>query len=106
MSIPVERRDRVLREALRHYLEFEAFCTQYGKYIVEHKGVEISFIDLQGLLKNLSPRKMQAVWLNVVVDMKQREVAEIMGIRTVTVGQYVESAIAQLVDQYFAEEQS
>ena len=75
-------------------------------YVIEHKGVEISFVDLQGLLKGLSPRKMQAVELNVIHDMKQREVAEIMGIRTVTVGQYVDAAIQQLVDQYFAEEQS
>lgn len=106
MSIPVERRDRVLREVLRHYLEFEAYCAQSGKYVIEHKGVEISFSDLKGILKTLSPRKMQAVWLNVVMDMKQREVAEIMGIRTVTVGQYVDDSVTQLVEIYFAEEQS
>lgn len=104
MPISVDRKDRILREVLRHYLEFETFCAQYGKYVIEHKGVQISFIDLKDILKTISPRKMEAVRLNVIYDMKQREVAEIMGIRTVTVGQYVDAAICQIADAYFAEE--
>lgn len=37
----------------------------------------------------------------MVQDMKQREVADIMGITTVSVGQYVEAAVMQLAEEYF-----
>lgn len=37
----------------------------------------------------------------MVQDMKQREVADIMGITTVSVGQYVEAAVMQLAQEYF-----
>jgi predicted transcriptional regulator len=36
--------------------------------------------------------------------MKQKDVADVMGITTVSVGQYVESGFAQIAKEYFAEE--
>lgn len=76
---------------------------QSGSYEIEYAGLTISFLDLQGVLKRLSARKKQAVWMNVVLDMKQKDVARIMGIRTVTVGQYVDQGMLQICDFYFAE---
>lgn len=103
-AISADRKDRILREVLRNYLEFEAYCSQSGSYIIEHKGVMLSFSDLKKLLADLSPRKKQAIWYNVILSFKQWETAEKMGIKTGTVGQYVDSALEQLVDRYFAEE--
>jgi DNA-directed RNA polymerase specialized sigma24 family protein len=117
---------RVLREVYRHYLEFRDLVSlpehdgqggygnsdgviQYG-YWVEPEGgdrrrvlVTLSFWDLQGALKNLSPRKREAVFHNVILDKKQKDVAEIMEITTVSVGQYVEQAMLQLSKDYFSE---
>lgn len=64
--------------------------------------VTLSFWDLQGALKHLSPRKREAVFYNVILDKRQRDVAEIMSITTVSVGQYVEQAMLQLSETYFA----
>lgn len=64
--------------------------------------VTLSFWDLQGALKDLSPRKREAVFYNVILDKKQKDVAAIMGITTVSVGQYVEQAMIQLSEKYFA----
>ncbi len=71
--------------------------------IVKTVRVTLSFWDLQGALKNLSPRKREAVFYNVILDKKQKDVAEIMGITTVSVGQYVEQAMIQLSEAYFSE---
>ena len=60
--------------------------------------------DLQGALKNLSARKREAVYYNVILDKKQKDVADIMGITTVSVGQYVEQAMMQLAEEYFAKD--
>jgi len=54
----------------------------------------------------LSPRKREAVWFNVILDQKQRDVAKKMEITTVSVGQYVEQAMLQLSEHYFADESS
>lgn len=102
-SMTTEKRHRVLREVLRHFLTFEDWCKQNGQYQIEHAGLTLSFLDLQDCLQGLSERKMQAVWMNVVLDMKQKDVADIMGIRTVTVGQYVDQAFQQIAVQYFSE---
>ena len=109
---------RILREVLRHYLEYRDYVAQHGgDGVIEHGywvhnedgtktkvAVTISFWDLFYGLKELSPRKREAVWYNVIQDKLQREVAEIMGITTVSVGQYVEQAMIQLSERYFAEE--
>lgn len=113
---------RVLREILRHYPEFEQYVADSGKHVIDHGywiynedgtknrkvHLSISFWDLKkGLTEDgiLSKRKRQAVMLNVVKDMKQRDVADIMGITTVSVGQYVEQAVSQLAEQYFTKEE-
>src|SRR3954467_1395880 len=107
---------RVLREVYRHYLEFRQYVSDTGNHVIEHGyflynddgsikqkiGVTISFWDLFHGLKYLSPRKREAVWYNVILDQKQRDVATKMQITTVSVGQYVEQAMLQLSERYFA----
>lgn len=106
---------RVLREVYRHYLEFRDLFESNGTHVIDHgyfvddeNGVRkkitlsISLWDLQNGLKELSPRKREAVFYNVILDKKQKEVAEIMNITTVSVGQYVEQAMLQLSERYFA----
>lgn len=66
--------------------------------------LSISFWDLQGMLKKLSPRKREAVFYNVILDQRQKDVAAIMGITTVSVGQYVDQAMLQLVEEYFGDD--
>lgn len=129
---------RILREVLKHYLEFRDIVTspeqqatgQAGKnrsvgnsrgtdgvidytYSVRREdgsidkiSLSISFWDLQGLLQKLSPRKREAVFYNVILDKKQKDVAEIMGITTVSVGQYVDQAMLQLQKGYFGDDES
>lgn len=112
---------RILREIYRHYTELKAFVTAYGgdkmithSYIVyddngEAVGkdtIDISFWDLHNSLEVLSDRKREAVHLNVILDWKQKDVAEKMGITTVSVGQYVEQAMLQLAKIYFVEDES
>lgn len=65
--------------------------------------VSFSFWDLHRGLKELAPRKREALFHNVIEDRKQKDVAQKMGITTVTVGQYVEHAFRQLVDQHLLE---
>jgi DNA-directed RNA polymerase specialized sigma24 family protein len=116
---------RVLREVYRHYLEFRDYVSSTGNHVIEHGywvydennldsaghpkktrvQIRISFWDLFEGLKDLSPRKREAVWYNVILDQKQRDVAKKMAITTVSVGQYVEQAMLQLSDRYFAEDQ-
>lgn len=76
-----------------------------GENIVDRQTVSISFWDLHRGIKDLSPRKREALWYNVILDWRQRDVAERMGITTVSVGQYVEQAVIQLADIYFVEEE-
>lgn len=113
-----EPQHRILREVYRHYLEFKSFVAATGKHVIEHgywvtddEGnkikhvkVTLSFWDLHNALEELSPRKREAVYYNVILDKKQKDVAEIMKITTVSVGQYVDQAFIQLAKRYFAEE--
>lgn len=55
-----------------------------------------NFWDLHRGLKELAPRKREAIFYNVIYDLKQKDVAKEMGITTVTVGQYVEHGMKQL----------
>lgn len=110
-------RHRILREIYRHYLEFRQYVSDTGNHVIDHGyfiynedgeiqervSVSISFWDLFHGLKDLSPRKREAVWYNVILDQKQRDVAKHMNITTVSVGQYVEQAMLQLSKRYFAE---
>jgi DNA-directed RNA polymerase specialized sigma24 family protein len=111
---------RVLREVYRHYDEFRELVANDGRkhvlehgYFVEdpetgerrHVHLSISFWDLKRDLNRLSDRKREAFEYNVIQDMKQKDVAEIMGITTVSVGQYVEAACEQLAQSFFTEEE-
>lgn len=109
---------RILREIFRHYPEYRDLVSATGESVIDHGyfvyeedgttikekvAVTISFWDLHGGLRFLSKRKREAVFYNVILDWKQRDVAEKMGITTVSVGQYVEQACLQLARTYFAE---
>jgi DNA-directed RNA polymerase specialized sigma24 family protein len=111
---------RVLREVYRHYLEFRQLVAQDGRnHVLEHgyfienpdtgerrkATLSLSFWDLRNDVNKLSDRKKEAFFYNVICDMKQRDVAERMGITTVSVGQYVEAACEQLAQRYFTEEE-
>lgn len=108
---------RVLREILRHYTEFREHVGSTGDHVIRHGykvypedgepykvTVTISFWDLHRGIKDLSPRKREALYFNVIRDERQRDVADRMGITTVSVGQYVEQACLQLAEEYFQEE--
>lgn len=109
---------RILREIYRHYTEYREYVSSTGQSVIEHgyfvyneDGTvkerichTLSFWDLHGGLRKLSARKREAVFYNVILDWKQRDVAKRMGITTVSVGQYVEQAMQQLAIDYFAEE--
>jgi DNA-directed RNA polymerase specialized sigma24 family protein len=110
---------RILREIFRHYTELKAFVTAYGgdslishSYIVYDEDgeavgkedIDISFWDLHDALNVLSDRKREAVYYNVILDWKQKDVAEKMQITTVSVGQYVEQAVLQLAKHYWPED--
>lgn len=101
---PIEHRHRILREVIRNYTVFESYCSQHGVYEVTHKGITINFLDLQKCLTRLSKRKKEAVYYNVIEDMKQKDVAAVMGITTVSVGQYVEQACLQVAKELWPEE--
>jgi hypothetical protein len=108
---------RILREVYRHYYEFEALFQSQGVHTIDHGvtvngefyPITLSFFDLRDGLRPqseggvLSDRKLQAVMLNVIRDMKQADAAALMGITTVSVGQYVEHACEQLAKTYFPE---
>jgi DNA-directed RNA polymerase specialized sigma24 family protein len=108
---------RILREIYRHYSEFRDYVSSTGKHVIEYSqpiydeeghierkiDVTISFWDLHEGLKDLAPRKKEAMFYNVILDWKQKDVAEKMGITTVSVGQYVEQACRSLAQRYFAE---
>lgn len=111
-----EPRHRILREVYRHYIEFRDYFQSTGESVIahgywvqdesgeqRHVRIEISFWDLFYGLKDLSPRKREAVFYNVILDKKQKEVSKIMNITTVSVGQYVDQAFLQLAERYFAE---
>jgi DNA-directed RNA polymerase specialized sigma24 family protein len=123
--LTADQRHLILREAYRNYLTFEQYVTDTGKDVIEYAipvskesdewvPIAISFTDLQRALKVfnnelrqegtvLSKRKEQAFYLNVIRDMKQKEVAELMKITTVSVGQYVDQGMLQLAEYYFGE---
>jgi DNA-directed RNA polymerase specialized sigma24 family protein len=115
---PIERH-KILREVFRHYLEFEDWVSATGNSVIDHGYfiydpedetkivakvlVTISFWDLHDALHRVAERKREAVYYNVIRDMKQKDVAEIMGITTVSVGQYVKQAMIQMAKEYFGE---
>lgn len=110
---------RLLREIYRNYLRYRTYVADTGIHVIEHGyytyeddgetiknhyNATISFWDLHRGVKDLSERKKEAFLYNVIFDMKQVDVAAIMGITTVSVGQYVEQAMLSLSKEYFAVE--
>ena len=112
-------RHKILREVFRHYIEFQDWVSATGESVIEHGYfiydeddedkivgkvlVTISFWDLHDSLQRVADRKKEAVYYNVIRDMKQKDVAEIMGITTVSVGQYVKQAMIQMSEDYFGD---
>ena len=87
---------RVLRNTLNNYLKFESWCSQDGNYELKRGHIRINFSDLKKCLEGLPPRKMQALWLNVICDKSQHDVAREMGIAPGSVGQYVDHAMREV----------
>jgi DNA-directed RNA polymerase specialized sigma subunit len=52
-------------------------------------------------IKELAPRKREALFWNIICDQKQKDVADRMGITTVSVGQYCQAACEQLIEHHF-----
>jgi FixJ family two-component response regulator len=100
MTTVIEK-DKVLREAYRNYHQLQQYVQATGNHCLTYKGLTISFYDLDKNINKLSPRKKEAFYLNVIIDMKQKDVAERMGITCVSVGQYVAQACSQLAELYF-----
>lgn len=86
----------------------------YGYYIYDEEGdkkekieITLSFWDLLGCLRPqskgglLSDRKREAIFYNVILDKKQQDVADIMNITPVTVGQYVEQGCMHIAEKLF-----
>lgn len=118
---------KILRDIYRHYLEYRDLVTspqldatggvrasdgviEHGYFIYNEDGsikekrhLTLSFWDLHDALPKLSERKREAVFYNVILDWRQVDVAERMGITTVSVGQYVDQAMQQLAKTYFVE---
>jgi predicted DNA-binding protein (UPF0251 family) len=123
---------KILREAYRNFLTWRDIITypedSEPPYTItyrvpkdkdsnEYVPVTISFVDLARALKSyegelksegtvLSARKEQAFFLNVLRDLRQKDVAEIMGISMVSVGQYVDQGMLKLCKYYFGEEEN
>jgi DNA-directed RNA polymerase specialized sigma24 family protein len=66
--------------------------------------ISVSFIDLKEGVEDLPPRKKEAFFYRVILDKKQREVADIMQISMVSVGQYVKDSLIKLSKHYFGED--
>jgi len=119
----------VVREATRNFHTWQAYVSQTGVHVLRgettDRGViEMHFYDVQRIVSaytpdgwkhgypqfpeddpfKLSERKKEAVYYNVIQDLKQKDVAEIMGITTVSVGQYVESGFLQITNHLFGPE--
>lgn len=96
---------KIVRELYRHYIDFKDYCTAYGKDFISYGPVTLNVVDLQRGVSELPLRQREAFFYNVILDMKQKHVEDIMGITTVSVGQYVQSACEALAHSYFDEDE-
>lgn len=129
-GLTADKQSTILREAYRNYLSWRDLIVypedRDPPYTITYEvpkeegsdeivPVTISFLDLERALKQfkegaqregtvLSKRKEEAFYLHVIRDMLQRDVAEHMGITTVSVGQYVKDGMQQLCKYYFGED--
>lgn len=94
----------VIKEMYRNRDSIKDFREFSGKDVIEYKGylMAASELDLMNL-KILAQREREAFFLNVVLDLKQQDTADIMGISTVSVGQYVVTASQKLCRLHFPE---
>lgn len=63
--------------------------------------MSFSFWDLHRGINDLPPRKKEALFYNIILDKKQKEVAEIMKISPVSAGQYCDLALKSIVNQFY-----
>lgn len=74
---------------------------------IELNDIELNYFDLMAALRSIRDtvpeRKRQAFWLNVILDMKQKDVADKLQVSPVTVGQHVTSVCKALEEAYFAD---
>jgi len=94
----------IIRETLRHYREFRELMASDAIDSITACGVTISLWDLDRHLDTLSPRKREALTLNIILDLSQREAARRMRVSVPTVGMYVRAACAQIARRYFADD--
>jgi hypothetical protein len=91
--------------ANKEHEALEMHCV-YCDCEMKRVSIGFNFWDLHRGLKDLAPRKREALFYNVIMDLKQKDVAKKMGITTVTVGQYVEHAFRQLVNSHLITEEN
>lgn len=110
-------RHKILKEVYRHYFDFKDYVARTGQDVInyavetepgsmEYVPISISFSDLENSMSginDLAPRKKEAFVYHILQDLKQKEVGQKMGITTVSVGQYVDAAVAQLSKGYFSD---
>jgi hypothetical protein len=93
---------RTNKDATKEHKAVEMECVYCGGKM-RRVTVGFSFWDLHRGLKELAPRKREALFYNVIMDLKQRDTGAIMGITTMTVGAYVKMAFKTLARQHFIE---
>lgn len=87
----------IVKQSLRRQPELRWHFSQYGTTVIEHKGFDISFMDLEASVKKLSPRKQEAIHYHVILDLPQKEAANRMGgISPASVGQYTSAACLEI----------
>lgn len=91
---------QVGKESIKDHKALEMACIYCGVKM-RRVTVGFSFWDLHRGLKELAPRKREALFYNVIMDLKQRETGKIMNITTMTVGAYVKMAFKALAKQHF-----
>jgi len=106
--------EKVLREVLRHYIEFRQLVQNGGDHVIEHSyevkdetgkvtkhTIAFSFWDLHRGIKELAPRKREALFWHVIMDYTQRDAGAKMHIGGSSVVQYVDSACKELLKHHF-----
>lgn len=99
---------KLLRGMFKQYRQIEAYYQATGRDTIDHvidgEPVTVSYFDLKRALEDpslLPARRRQALRLNLVDGLPQKQVANAMGIAPGSVGQHVDLACRQLVPFYF-----
>lgn len=91
----------VLREAFRHLQAFRVLYEDTGVDTLEAEGVSICLWDLEYLYEQihlLPPRQAQAIELFLVQNIKEVDVARLMGLKPQPVGMYASLGLEKLID--------